>query len=539
VAGGLGVIETGRFRFRHPLMRSAVQQAATPAERRRAHAALAEVLADRPDRSVWHRAAAADGPDEAVAADLAELTRRAERRGGGDMAIAALELAAGLSDQPRQGHRLVRAAWLAHELGRWDVSVRLARQAQLLPLAPFERTTVAFLLELLAGTWSGSASIESFLQVAEDLTAAGDKAGALQAIETVSLRVYFSNPDDETRQRVVDVASRVTASRDDPYFLETLAYADPIGHGREVIERLTALTPASMTDLGQARYVAVAKAALAIAAGERGDPAAGELAAEAEAVLLPMGANPLLALIELARGRVALANERFTEAYEHFARVFDPDDIAHHPFVGGWALADIVDAAVYAERDLGTVRGWIAEWEAIAARTGARLLRAQLSYARAMLADEAAAPQRFADALAETQGWPSYRARTQLAYGTWLRRRRHNSESRGPLREAADAFTVLGSLRFADRAQRELRASGETVRRNQPEAWDQLTPQELQIAQLAADGLTNREIGERLYISHRTVGTHLYQLFPKLGVASRAELRAVFQPAARGRVPDR
>ena len=604
VAGGLGVVESGHFRFRHPLMRSAVQQAASPAERRSGHAALAEVLAGRPDESIWHRAAAADGPTETVAAELAELAGRAQLRGGTDVALAALELAADLSDQPHQGQRRVQAAWQAFEYGRWDVSLRLARQAQGLPLAAFERTLVTYLLELLGGSWSGSASIRSVLQVAEDLGAAGDNARALQAISMVSMRAYFANPDDETRQRMVSVASKVTASRDDPIFLEILAYADPIGHGREVIDRLTGLTAASMPDpehlivaggaasavwaddlavqflreagaacrsggylLGltkalvleawtqlrrgdmraavpvaaegarlaaetrQPRYLAVAKAALALAAGDRGDPAAGDLAAEAEAVLLPMGANPMLALVEFARGRTALADERFTEAFDHFARIFDPGDVAHHPFMCAWSLADIVDAAVYGERDLGEVRGLVSEWEEIAARTGAGHLLAQLSYARAMLADEASAAQRFAAALAETPGWPTYRARALLAYGTWLRRRRRNAGSRPPLREAADAFTVLGSTRFAERALRELRASGERVRRRQPEAWDQLTPQELQIAQLAADGLSNREIGERLYISHRTVGTHLYQLFPKLGVTSRAGLRAALEPS--------
>jgi DNA-binding CsgD family transcriptional regulator len=172
-------------------------------------------------------------------------------------------------------------------------------------------------------------------------------------------------------------------------------------------------------------------------------------------------------------------------------------------------------------------------WETIATDIRAGHLLAQLSYARALLADESTAAERFAAALAGTPGWPFYRARTQLAYGTWLRRRRHNTESRAPLREAADVFTALGSTQFADRTLRELRASGEAVRRRRPEVWDQLTPQELQIAQLAADGLTNREIGERLYISRRTVGTHLYQLFPKLGVTSRTELRAMPEATAR------
>jgi hypothetical protein len=89
--------------------------------------------------------------------------------------------------------------------------------------------------------------------------------------------------------------------------------------------------------------------------------------------------------------------------------------------------------------------------ETIAAQTRAGHLLAQLSYVPAMLAGEATALQQFSAALAETPGWPSYRARTQLAYGTWLRRRRHNTEARVPP-EAADAFTALGSTRSADRA---------------------------------------------------------------------------------------
>ena len=99
------------------------------------------------------------------------------------------------------------------------------------------------------------------------------------------------------------------------------------------------------------------------------------------------------------------------------------------------------------------------------------------------------------------------------------------TQSRAPLREAVETFDALGLLLYAERARRELRASGERVRSRVPEGWAQLSPQELQIAQLAAEGLSNREIGEQLYLSHRTVESHLYRLFPKLGVTSRAQLR--------------
>ena len=87
----------------------------------------------------------------------------------------------------------------------------------------------------------------------------------------------------------------------------------------------------------------------------------------------------------------------------------------------------------------------------------------------------------------------------------------------------------LGGLVEVPQAGSDLRASGETRRHRDPERRDELSPQEIQIAQLAADGLTNREIGERLFLSHRTIGSHLYRIFPKLGIKSRSELAAALE----------
>ena len=270
-----------------------------------------------------------------------------------------------------------------------------------------------------------------------------------------------------------------------------------------------------------------ARLAHAIAAAERGEEeTADDLIADAEAALLPVGANPQLGLVALARGRAALAVDRPGEAYHYLLRIFDPADASYQPYTRGWALADLVDAAVRGDGDLDLVRGYLAEWQEIAAETSAPLLEVQLAYAAALLAEGAAAEQRFQDALASSAaGWPCYTARAQLAYGAWLRRQRRGADARAPLREAARVFDALGLLRFAERARRELRASGERARRRVSEAWIELSPQELQIAQLAAEGLSNREIGGRLYLSHRTVSTHLYRLFPKLGVTSRTQLR--------------
>ena len=125
--------------------------------------------------------------------------------------------------------------------------------------------------------------------------------------------------------------------------------------------------------------------------------------------------------------------------------------------------------------------------------------------------------------------WPFPRARLQLAYGLWLRRQRRSSDARAPLREARDTFDALGATPWGDRARKELRASGETSRRRVHDVADALSPQELQIAQLAASGLSNKEIGQQLFLSHRTVGSHLYRIFPKLGITARSHLRAALQ----------
>ncbi|NUR96207.1 MAG: helix-turn-helix transcriptional regulator, partial [Kribbellaceae bacterium] len=118
-------------------------------------------------------------------------------------------------------------------------------------------------------------------------------------------------------------------------------------------------------------------------------------------------------------------------------------------------------------------------------------------------------------------------ARARLVYGEWLRRRTRRGEARTELRLAYEAFSSIGMTAFAERARRELQATGETVRRRTttPAAGDDLTPQELQIALLVRDGLSNPEVGTRLFLSPRTVEWHLRKIFDKLSISSRRQLR--------------
>jgi DNA-binding CsgD family transcriptional regulator len=167
---------------------------------------------------------------------------------------------------------------------------------------------------------------------------------------------------------------------------------------------------------------------------------------------------------------------------------------------------------------------------------------------KALLARAAAAvnaPDRQAAGLFEAaladQGarlWPFDLARVHLLYGEWLRQAQDITRARQQLRTALATFEYLGATEWADRAAAGLAAAGlaatgPTRRPAEARQIEPLTAQELQVAELAAAGLSNKQIGARLYLSHRTVGAHLYRIFPKLGIASRAALRdALTQHAA-------
>ncbi|MET8566205.1 AAA family ATPase [Streptomyces flaveolus] len=279
-------------------------------------------------------------------------------------------------------------------------------------------------------------------------------------------------------------------------------------------------------DTGRSRWACVADLALATLASERGESeTATELIRTTEADLLSLGPRSILGFAQFARGRHAMVNKQYDDAFEQLARVLDPADVTYHPFVGYLGMADLIEAAVRTGRDDAAER-YYAQLSAMAERTTAPYLRAMATYVRPLVAADDQAEPLYRRALDDRllADWPFHRAQLLLAYGRWLRRQRRIVEARGPLRAAVESFDALGITAIGEDARAELRAAGEAVGRPAPSTVDSLTPQELQIARMAATGMTNREIGTRLFLSHRTVGQHLYRIFPKLGITSRGQL---------------
>ena len=270
-------------------------------------------------------------------------------------------------------------------------------------------------------------------------------------------------------------------------------------------------------------------------AAVRGDAdAAHDAAASVEQTAILTGNRALLNGAVLVRGHAALSTRSPLLAYTELRRMTDPDDEAYQSPQCVWVADLLADAAVQAGQvDEG--RGILGRLESLVADTPAPGIRRIMALARAILADEATAEMCFHEASKlGISAAPWYRGRVDLAYGSWLRRHRRPAESRDRLRSAQLVFDALGAHGWSQRASEELVASGDRVTRNAPDGWSRLTGQELQIAQLAAQGLSNREIGSRLFLSHRTVGSHLYRIFPKLGVRSRAQLHAALGTDGRG-----
>ncbi|MEV0900994.1 AAA family ATPase [Actinoplanes sp. NPDC049802] len=280
-------------------------------------------------------------------------------------------------------------------------------------------------------------------------------------------------------------------------------------------------------ETGQPLVHAMVHAIRAQLAAVCGDAEAEAWAASAERAALPGGVRPVLAIVQSARGQAALCQGRYGDAFGHLRRVFDPADPAFHPWLRFYAVAELVEAAVRSE-STEAARDILEELTPLGELAPSPALLCGLRLARALLSPPDVAEPLYRAALdAVPVDWPFERARVHLALGEWLRRHRRPAESRVVLQAAREVFDALGASAWSERARQELRAAGASSPRQDPAAVDQLTSTELHVAQLAAQGLTNREIGERLYVSPRTVSTHLQRMFPKLGVTTRGELAAV------------
>ena len=190
-------------------------------------------------------------------------------------------------------------------------------------------------------------------------------------------------------------------------------------------------------------------------------------------------------------------------------------------------LAELIEAAARSGQP-ERASGPLAQLAAIAHAAGTDWALGTHARAAAMLAEGEAAERLYREAI-ERLSHLKTRAtlgRTHLLYGEWLRREHRRVDAREQLRVAHTMLSDMGMEAFAERARRELLATGETVRKRTVETLDELTPQEMQVARLAADGQTNPEIGAQLFLSPRTVEWHLTKAFGKLGISSRKQLRS-------------
>jgi DNA-binding CsgD family transcriptional regulator/tetratricopeptide (TPR) repeat protein len=292
------------------------------------------------------------------------------------------------------------------------------------------------------------------------------------------------------------------------------------------------LAEANQMDLVAAAADLIAATVLAM----RGDSSAARRHADRALANADLAESGLIAArARRALGIAALADGGHLLAFTQLCQLFSEEGAPVHNIFSYLGVADIAAAAVRADRRM--------EGQDVVERalshlggTGSPRLEQLVARARGILAGPGGAEAHFATALADPAGdrWPFERAQLRLDYAEWLRRRRRINDAKPVLTEALGTFRRLRARSWAQRAEAELRACGVAVAGapGEPDALWELTPQQRQIVRLASDGLTNRQIGDRLFLSPRTVSSHLYRSYPKLGVAGRHQLRDVIASAS-------
>ena len=300
----------------------------------------------------------------------------------------------------------------------------------------------------------------------------------------------------------------------------------------EVAAEAASLAEANQMELIAASADVITATVLALRADSGG---ARTHAARALATVDPAECGLVAARARRALGVAALADGSYLQAFTQLRGLFSEDGTPLHNYASYLGVADLAAAAVRADRRMEGCDVIEHALSRLDGRASARLEQL-IARARGILADPAQAGAHFDKALADPAGdqWPFERAQLRLDYAEWLRRRRRINDAKPVLTEALGTFRRLGARSWAQRAQAELRACGVAVTGapGEPDALGELTPQQRQIVRLAGDGLTDREIGDRLFLSPRTVSSHLYRSYPKLGVASRHQLRDVIARAS-------
>ena len=593
-----------RVTFRHPLVRSAVYQAASADDRRRVHHALAEATdpGTDPDRRAWHRAQAAPEPDEDIAAELERSASRAHARGGLPAAAAFLERAAALTPAPHaRAARALAAAQAKYEAGTPDAAVEQLALAGAGPLSELERARLERLHAQIAFTrLRGRDAPSLLLQAARRLSSLDPALARETYLEALwaAIRTGRSGGGYTARQ-VAEAARAAPAAATPPravdLLLDGLAARSAEGYSAGVppLQRaLTALRGENGSDdtrwlwLGchtamdlwddeacrtlAARHVQQAREAGALTmlpfalnyvaahhifAGEF--TAAAALLEEADAITAAVG-NVRMADFSLllagwrgqasgqfeagiqeaaARGEgLAMASAEFATAVLHnglghyTAAVDAAQQACEHDELGFgvWVLPELIEAGVRSgQNDIAAAAlHQLSERTSLSGSQWARGIEAR---SRALTADGQAAENFYQEAISQfgQSRMTVHLARAHLIYGEWLRRENRRADARRQLRTAHQMLASMGADGFAERAARELRATGERVRNRTTDPPAQLTAQETQIARLARDGLSNREIAAQLFISPHTVEYHLHKIFAKLTITSRNQLHGV------------